>query len=67
MEEKFLELNAKDLEIIDGGGWSDVFEKISPVEIGKCIYNVGYNFGSDSVKFGRILYRDVSNLKKIFR
>lgn len=66
MSNSFSELSAMEMETIDGGGWSDVFEKVNPIYLGKCIYRAGQDFGAASVKFGRECYDFYTDVKKIF-
>lgn len=64
---QFTELSLTETCDIDGGGWSDVFEKVNPLSVGKAIYHAGEDFGASGVKFGREcydLYRDVKKIMK---
>ena len=66
MANGFVELTAGESNEIDGGKFSDVFEKIELIPVVGWIYQLGQDFGQTSVKFGREIYRQYEDMKKIF-
>ena len=66
MTSGFAELSAMEMQETDCGGLSDVFEKINPITLAKCIYHAGEDFGASSVKFGAECYDFYRDVKKIF-
>lgn len=61
----FKELDTRELKKVEGGLIGDIFEKINPIELGKCVYKAGENFGESGVKFGRSLYHFYDDVKTL--
>jgi hypothetical protein len=62
----FCELSFDEMEMVDGGGWGDFFEKINPLNLIEFTYKLGQDLGASSVKFGRECYDFYEDVKKIF-
>lgn len=64
----FKELDFRELKHVEGGlEYGDIFEKINPIELGKCIYKAGEKFGESGVKFGRSLYHFYDDVKTLLK
>ena len=66
LDNGFQELAVNEILLVSGGGWSDFFEKISPMSVGEFIYQAGQDFGASGVKFGRECYDFYDDLRKIW-